>query len=103
MYLLMQAQHWFIYGKGFAKWVHIYYGELLLHLLFKHVIPICMTQIEKSTFESITWVQFLLFLSYMSDDTGNRLRFQLELEFVQCLANPNYLNCKYLNVRILRN
>uniref|UniRef100_A0A8V1ALD2 Mediator of RNA polymerase II transcription subunit 31 n=3 Tax=Neognathae TaxID=8825 RepID=A0A8V1ALD2_CHICK len=26
------------------------------------------------------------------DDTGNRLRFQLELEFVQCLANPNYLN-----------
>ncbi|XP_040442922.1 mediator of RNA polymerase II transcription subunit 31 [Falco naumanni] len=27
-----------------------------------------------------------------SDDTGNRLRFQLELEFVQCLANPNYLN-----------
>lgn len=28
------------------------------------------------------------------DDAGNRLRFQLELEFVQCLANPNYLNCK---------
>ncbi|OXB79111.1 UNVERIFIED_CONTAM: hypothetical protein H355_005987 [Colinus virginianus] len=31
-----------------------------------------------------------------ADDTGNRLRFQLELEFVQCLANPNYLNCEYL-------
>lgn len=62
-----------------------------------------MTQIEKLTFESITWVQFLPFLSYISDDTGNRLRFQLELEFVQCLANPNYLNCKYLNVRIVRN
>ncbi|XP_010720261.1 mediator of RNA polymerase II transcription subunit 31 isoform X1 [Meleagris gallopavo] len=28
----------------------------------------------------------------LADDTGNRLRFQLELEFVQCLANPNYLN-----------
>uniref|UniRef100_A0A6I8PPC3 Mediator of RNA polymerase II transcription subunit 31 n=1 Tax=Ornithorhynchus anatinus TaxID=9258 RepID=A0A6I8PPC3_ORNAN len=28
-----------------------------------------------------------------TDDAGNRLRFQLELEFVQCLANPNYLNC----------
>ncbi|NXW04277.1 MED31 polymerase, partial [Fregetta grallaria] len=40
-----------------------------------------------------------------SDDTGNRLRFQLELEFVQCLANPNYLNCEYLkvNIRMLRN
>ena len=23
-----------------------------------------------------------------TDDAGNRLRFQLELEFVQCLANP---------------
>lgn len=43
--------------------------------------------------------------SCISDDTGNRLRFQLELEFVQCLANPNYLNCEYLkiNIRILRN
>ncbi|KAG5193565.1 hypothetical protein JEQ12_019926 [Ovis aries] len=28
-----------------------------------------------------------------TDDAGNRLRFQLELEFVQCLDNPNYLNC----------
>lgn len=24
-----------------------------------------------------------------------RTRFQVELEFVQCLANPHYLNCKY--------
>lgn len=41
----------------------------------------------------------------LPDDTGNRLRFQLELEFVQCLANPNYLNCEYLkaNIRILSN
>lgn len=23
-----------------------------------------------------------------------KYRFQVELEFVQCLANPNYLNCK---------
>lgn len=22
-----------------------------------------------------------------------KLRFQIELEFVQCLGNPNYLNC----------
>lgn len=26
-------------------------------------------------------------------DDQQRLRFQVELEFVQCLANPNYLNC----------
>lgn len=26
-----------------------------------------------------------------------RLRFQVELEFVQCLANPNYLHCKCTN------
>lgn len=24
-----------------------------------------------------------------------KLRFQVELEFVQCLANPNYLHCMY--------
>ena len=24
---------------------------------------------------------------------NDRLRFQIELEFVQCLANPHYLNC----------
>lgn len=27
-----------------------------------------------------------------------RLRFQIELEFVQCLGNPNYLNCKRIRV-----
>lgn len=27
-------------------------------------------------------------------DEQQRVRFQVELEFVQCLANPNYLNCK---------
>jgi len=26
------------------------------------------------------------------EDQANKLRFQIELEFVQCLANPNYLN-----------
>lgn len=28
-----------------------------------------------------------------------RLRFQIELEFVQCLGNPNYLNCKLPNLK----
>lgn len=27
-------------------------------------------------------------------EEANRLRFQVELEFVQCLANPNYIHCK---------
>lgn len=27
-------------------------------------------------------------------EDAQRLRFQIELEFVQCLANPNYLLCK---------
>uniref|UniRef100_A0A672JRL7 Mediator of RNA polymerase II transcription subunit 31 n=1 Tax=Sinocyclocheilus grahami TaxID=75366 RepID=A0A672JRL7_SINGR len=30
----------------------------------------------------------------METEEQARHRFQLELEFVQCLANPNYLNCK---------
>ena len=27
-------------------------------------------------------------------DDPEKYRFQVELEFVQCLANPQYLNCK---------
>ena len=27
-------------------------------------------------------------------ENPERYRFQMELEFVQCLANPQYLNCK---------
>jgi hypothetical protein len=26
----------------------------------------------------------------------NDIRFQIELEFIQCLANPQYINCKQL-------
>ena len=29
---------------------------------------------------------------YSDYEEKERLRFQIELEFVQCLANPNYLN-----------
>lgn len=36
----------------------------------------------------------LYFLGAPETDDQQRLRFQVELEFVQCLANPNYLNCK---------
>ena len=28
-------------------------------------------------------------------EAEEKIRFQVELEFVQCLANPKYLNCKY--------
>ena len=30
-----------------------------------------------------------------------RVRFQVELEFVQCLANPHYLNCKIMSALFL--
>uniref|UniRef100_A0A8C4SCR2 Mediator of RNA polymerase II transcription subunit 31 n=1 Tax=Erpetoichthys calabaricus TaxID=27687 RepID=A0A8C4SCR2_ERPCA len=33
--------------------------------------------------------------SSMELEDPSAVRFQLELEFVQCLANPNYLNCEY--------
>ena len=34
------------------------------------------------------------FCSFSETEERARLRFQVELEFVQCLANPHYLNCK---------
>lgn len=38
----------------------------------------------------------LLFAALQATESEDqqRLRFQVELEFVQCLANPNYLHCK---------
>jgi hypothetical protein len=35
-----------------------------------------------------------LALQTIESEEQQRLRFQVELEFVQCLANPNYLHCK---------
>lgn len=32
--------------------------------------------------------------SLYKDPDGGRQRFLLELEFVQCLANPTYIHCK---------
>lgn len=32
----------------------------------------------------------------LESEEQQRTRFQVELEFVQCLANPNYLHCKFL-------
>lgn len=49
-----------------------------------------MFSFYKSVFSDVYFGWFLI--SSLLDDAGNRLRFQLELEFVQCLANPNYLN-----------
>lgn len=37
----------------------------------------------------------MVFFATGESEDGQRLRFQVELEFVQCLANPNYLLCEY--------
>lgn len=37
----------------------------------------------------------MIFFATGESEDGQRLRFQVELEFVQCLANPNYLLCEY--------
>ena len=39
---------------------------------------------------------FQYFTGVPETDDQQRMRFQVELEFVQCLANPNYLNCKFI-------
>lgn len=35
----------------------------------------------------------IFFIAAIESEEQQRLRWQIELEFVQCLANPNYLNC----------
>lgn len=37
-----------------------------------------------------------LFSDIEAQEDQEKYRFQVELEFVQCLANPQYLNCKFL-------
>lgn len=53
---------------------------------------------HSSTFK-ITFTCFINKLVFFTggpeSEDQTRLRFQVELEFVQCLANPNYLNCKF--------
>ncbi len=34
---------------------------------------------------------------YEESEEDSKLRFQMELEFIQCLANPRYLNCKLVS------
>ena len=43
----------------------------------------------------LTWLYVIYFVEAEGDP--EKYRFQVELEFVQCLANPNYLNCKLGN------
>lgn len=40
-------------------------------------------------------LKFFFFVGGPETEDQTRLRFQVELEFVQCLANPNYLNCEF--------
>ena len=56
------------------------------------------------TYYNFFWVikihfPFFMFPQYLAlqaieSEEQQRLRFQVELEFIQCLANPNYLHCK---------
>lgn len=39
-------------------------------------------------------MKMYIFTVPAESEEQQRLRFQVELEFVQCLANPNYLHCK---------
>lgn len=43
----------------------------------------------------LTTLSILTPFVFIDTEEQARNRFQSELEFVQCLANPNYLNCKY--------
>lgn len=46
-------------------------------------------------FIGYNYIYIYTFLGGPETEEQTRLRFQVELEFVQCLANPNYLNCMF--------
>lgn len=49
------------------------------------------------SFERWSFICLISFPAMPETEEQNRIRFQVELEFVQCLANPNYIHCKYKN------
>lgn len=51
---------------------------------------------RKALIKRIQNSKALYFIPETEEQT--RLRFQTELEFVQCLANPHYLNCKSVRI-----
>lgn len=62
------------------------------------VIPLKMRVYDND--KGVWWWQaavmmVMMFFATGESEDGQRLRFQVELEFVQCLANPNYLLCEY--------
>lgn len=46
-------------------------------------------------YDMIGFVKIQLTVVFSGAEEQARNRFQSELEFVQCLANPNYLNCEW--------
>lgn len=51
---------------------------------------------KKSISLNLPLIYFCACIVAIESDEQARLRFQVELEFVQCLANPNYLNCNFI-------
>lgn len=50
--------------------------------------------IENNTKKSINLL--IQFKKLEETEEENKLRFMMELEFIQCLSNPYYLNCLYI-------
>ena len=62
--------------------------------------PLPQVKEEQSLGEWINfaWTMNISCLYFLDGEEADKYRFQVELEFVQCLANPQYLNCKYIGV-----
>ena len=71
--------------------------KVLLCQMLLDLLSAC-PDVQQSITKRLTWISFSRFFILFpapENEEQQRLRFQVELEFVQCLGNPNYLNCKF--------
>lgn len=70
-------------GKGKRKCAYISTPPHTDFVYFKHPCPILRLLLTP-----------LFIVVPVESEDQQKLRFQVELEFIQCLANPNYLHCE---------
>lgn len=51
---------------------------------------------QRKSFPNESAVEPKMLFAAVENEKDQKARFETELEFVQCLANPNYLNCKWI-------
>lgn len=88
-----------IFSLNFYRLLSLPYSYILHYIQTNREILTKRHHSTTLTSQFIRLIKRNVFTVPAESEEQQRLRFQVELEFVQCLANPNYLHCKYFIIR----